>query len=547
MSTLFVFFLALSLFFSRAEAFTFTFGTPTQCDPLPISWTGTPPFQLILIPVFGTPRNISIPASAFNGGKGSFSVPLPVVKGSQVLLTMSDATGFNTGGTTTALTVGASKGGSCDTTDPGIAFPFQLNSALQQCRPFVFSGYDTAIQPVTITGIVPGGTSFILNPPNGPNSFTWNANVAQGTSMLFFMTDAQGRQGGSSDIRLVAFSDDTSCLNNLSPSSTSAAPSATGSTTPTSTSTAAPTTTAPPSNGLSIAAIAGTVIGALLFLAVIVTLGLFFLRKKRDARSSTGNNVRRYSHRIDSEVDLSYDPSQAGIVTPYGLPHGLPPNHSVPASPYPPYSPDSNRPFDPSPFLDNSPPPSQYQSSQYQTSIYQSPPTQHQHPGAYQPPSQYQDPGAYQPPSQYQNPGPYQPPAQYYPPQSNYAPSNAGPDPFGAPGPPTLPTGAEYESYPLQGQSQTQSPEQSTSRDSMATGTSAAQRKAAMAGNTSYKPSRFVMHTDADDDLPPPNEDGVVELPPQYSERHGALGVTNPSPSPGPNAGHPPGPGPYRS
>ncbi len=44
-----------------------------------------------------------------------------------------------------------------------------------------------------------------------------------------------------------------------------------------------------------------------------------------------------------------------------------------------------------------------------------------------------------------------------------------------------------------------------------------AQRKAAMAGS-SYTPSRFILHTDADDvPLPPPNEDGVVELPPQYS------------------------------
>lgn len=50
-------------------------------------------------------------------------------------------------------------------TVPGIDFPFELNSALQQCRhvhtftvyltltlrrPYVFSGYNGAIQPVTI-------------------------------------------------------------------------------------------------------------------------------------------------------------------------------------------------------------------------------------------------------------------------------------------------------------------------------------------------------------------------------------------------------------
>lgn len=48
---------------------------------------------------------------------------------------------------------------------------------------------------------------------------------------------------------------------------------------------------------------------------------------------------------------------------------------------------------------------------------------------------------------------------------------------------------------------------------------SSAQRKAAMAGVSAYTPSRFILHTDVEDVLPPPNDDGVVELPPQYSER----------------------------
>jgi hypothetical protein len=55
---------------------------------------------------------------------------------------------------------------------------------------------------------------------------------------------------------------------------------------------------------------------------------------------------------------------------------------------------------------------------------------------------------------------------------------------------------------------------------------STAQRKAAMAGVSAYKPSRFIVHTDVEDELPPPNQDGVVELPPQYSERRGPLATT---------------------
>jgi hypothetical protein len=48
---------------------------------------------------------------------------------------------------------------------------------------------------------------------------------------------------------------------------------------------------------------------------------------------------------------------------------------------------------------------------------------------------------------------------------------------------------------------------------------SSGRRKAAMAGMTGYQPAtRFVVHTDAEDVTSPDNL-GVVELPPQYSER----------------------------
>lgn len=114
-------------------------------------------------------RNVTIPDSAFSGGKGSYTMKLQLAKERRFVLTMSDSTGFAAGGTTEVMLVGASSGASCDTADPGmcstlcgenklkrihtvvaIAFPFQLNSALQQCRAFAFTGYQSAVQPVTI-------------------------------------------------------------------------------------------------------------------------------------------------------------------------------------------------------------------------------------------------------------------------------------------------------------------------------------------------------------------------------------------------------------
>ncbi|KAF8971399.1 hypothetical protein BDZ97DRAFT_1753221 [Flammula alnicola] len=510
----------LSFFFAfpTVDAFTFSFGsTPSQCDNLPLTWTGgTPPFQLLIVPIFGTPRNVSIPSSAFSNGQGSYPLQIPLPKGQQMVLTMSDATGFNAGGTSNVLTVQASQGGSCNTTDPGVAFSFQLNDALQQCRPFTFSGYiaSGATQPVTVAAIIPGGNVLTLFPPVGSDNFLWDAAVARGTSMIFMMTDAQGRPGGSSDVRIVNSSDDNTCLVSNSPSSTANPPSPATTASPSSTSSSATTTpSSPPSNGFSIAAIAGTVIGALLFLAVVITLGLFFLRRRHDASlaGNGGDPFRRQSQRVGSRMDLTYDPPPGT----YGL---QPPLNSGPAAtPYP-YSPGLIAPLASNPFFD-SPSPSQHQlsPSQYDAS------TQYAD-------SRYQlsEADQYEMPLQPQHPGPYQSLPQIYPPPPNYPPLNRPMDPFNAASPPMLP-GTEIEPFTM---------EASTSRDSMST----AQRKVAMAGATTYKPSRFMVHTDVEDVLPPPNEDGVIELPPQYSERHGTLGVANPtSPAPGASAGPPPG------
>ena len=275
------------------------------------------------------------------------------------------------------------------------------------------------------------------------------------------MTDAQGGQGGSSDIRVVGVSDDSSCLDNSSPSSTLAAPSPTASTPSSSASGPTAPPTAPP-HGISVAAIAGTVVASLLFLAVIITLGLFFFRKKL---SQSSGNVRRFPG-LESEIDLS-DAPQTPAVTPY----------NVPQSYDRPYSSNVHPSFEVNPFQDPSQPVTRYQL-----------------------PSQYR-------------PGTFQSPLQHYPVVS---PQNPITDP-------STPSLSRTEFEPI--------PPQSTPS------TSASQRKAAMAGVNAHQPSRFIVHTDADD-LPQPNNDGVVELPPQYSQRR-ILGVANPTPDS--NAGHPPG------
>lgn len=341
-------------------------------------------------------------------------------------------------------------------------------------------------------GVIPGGQSFVLSPPAGP-TFSWNTNVARGTSIMFLMIDALGRQGGSSDVKTVGSSDDSSCLNSQSPSSTSAAPSSTtGSTVPTNTasSTPGPTTAA---GGTPIGAIAGTVIGALLFLAVVISLTLFFLKKRRDSSVNRGN-FRVKSTREHDNVDLTLDPNSQPLGHSYPFSSSSSAALAAASNPYPYHNP---HPHDVNPFSDIHSPSitnDQLHPFQFQSSM---------------PPSPYQRFSS--------TPSQFSPPARYQPSLYTSNASEAAVDPFNP-----MPS-AEIDPYPLH------SPGQSTSRGSMST----AQRKAAMAGLSSYKPSRFILHTDVDDEIPQVDEHGVVELPPQYSETRRALTVSNPS---GPDA-----------
>ncbi|KAK0208080.1 hypothetical protein DFS33DRAFT_408619 [Desarmillaria ectypa] len=462
----------LSWSFSSA-AFSFSAGTPTQCDDVSITWNGTrihtfylpwcslvlfeggtAPYLLLLTPVFGTPRNISIPDSAYSGGKGTYKTQIPFSSGQKFVMVMSDASGFGTGGATDVLTVGSSLGGSCNTTDPGklvysiccvgqcnvtpkgVDFSFELNTALQQCRIYTFSAYTSAVQPVTIMGIIPNGDTFVINPPNGPTEYDWTADVYNGTSIIFAMSDSQGRQGGSSDVKNVGTSTDQSCIDDSSPSST-AAPSSTSSASSTTMTTSAAASETTSSSGTPIGAIAGTVLGGLVFLAAAITLALFFLRRKRDRanRYDDGTDLGRHSRRLQSDIDLvdGYD-TRSHANTPSGSAF---------------------------PFFDRG---TDYASS---------------------------TPGS-EAPDHYSHGMPDSPPNPFVSPR-DYDQGPTSIDPFTA----------HHHSQPSSSQTM-----------------SSAQRKAAMAGAASYTPSRFILHTDAEDaPLPPPNEDGVVELPPQYSER----------------------------
>lgn len=392
------------------RAFTVTTSAPTQCGTFTVNWTGGhAPFVLEILPVLGTQRSFNVPVSAFSDGVGSYSTVLQLAQEQQFLVTMSDATGFASGGISPVLTVQAqtSQSSDCNTVDAGPQFVFSLDVALQQCRPYTFSNYSNAVLPVTIHGLVPGGTAIVLNAPNGATEYVWNAaSIAAGTSVMFIMNDAQDRTGGASDIKIAGSTDDTSCLNANSPSvtqqstpstRTSLSASHARATASSSTKASASSTSAKISGITLIAAIAG----ALIFLGVLAALGVFLFRRYRKS------SFRR--RRANFDVDGGYHDSPSLI----SVRHEVDPFPTPPAAAAP------------------------YEMSRMENSS-----------------------------------------ASLIPPPA--------PEATGDLSPPMHPP------------------------------SSASSRKTNMKTSTRYQPARFILHTDAEEIVP--DEDGFIELPPQYSE-----------------------------
>ncbi|KAI0825031.1 hypothetical protein BC628DRAFT_1339050 [Trametes gibbosa] len=463
-----------------AANFTFAYGAAGQCDDFQVSWSGgTAPYQLTLAHVYGTTRTMAIPASSISNGNGTFTTTLPFAANQQFLAIMSDATGFASGGVSKPITVGKSTSKqACNTTDPGVDFFFEANLALAQCRSYTFSGYDGAVQPITIQGLVPGGSSFVLNPPKGPVSYDWITDIAAGTNVVFIATDAQGRQGGCSQVYLVGMSDDATCLDKTSPSSVRNAPSRTSPpvVTPThsgasssvsASASSSATASAAPDNGSSSkgngGTIAAAIIGCLVAAIVVGTLIWFYLRRHRGTSVLKGRVFSRFHKK---EVDLMHDPS-------------LPPPAAV--NPYPLYHPHGSSQFDVSVSTPNSTLDLLGESSRGAT----------------------------------ENPfgagSVYTPSSAFFPQQRTSNVSSLIP-------PPAFHRGSFHEGS-VHGSSFGR-PDEGSTMSWDQTVTSGMRRKAAAAGISPYAPSaRFILHTDLEDDLPPPPEDEVIELPPQYTER----------------------------
>ncbi|KIO08339.1 hypothetical protein M404DRAFT_997272 [Pisolithus tinctorius Marx 270] len=303
-----------------AKAFSVSVGTAAECASFTVSWTGgQSPFQISIFPVFDVPRFYSVPSSAYNGNQGSYTISqLPLGQGTKFVLTVSDATGFGTGGATDVIQVAEStSSSSCNTTTPALSYTYNLPSSLQQCAPYVFNGYQGAALPVTFVGLIPGGEAFVLQSGVATSSYTWTTNVQAGTSIIFSMLDAQNRTGGSSDLETVQLSNDASCLSSTSPSSTASIPqsSQSGSSSPSTSPTGSSSTK------ISTATIIGIAGGGVVALAALVFLGLFLIRKRRRNYSMYSLATPRNAPLLHSSGDLHHDPDTPMNATVYPFPY----------------------------------------------------------------------------------------------------------------------------------------------------------------------------------------------------------------------------------
>ncbi|WVW79312.1 hypothetical protein I302_101279 [Kwoniella bestiolae CBS 10118] len=266
---------------------------PTQCSTANITWQGgQTPFSLTIIPAFDYPSTISIPDSNYDSssGKGSYAWTVNYPKDVQFVVMMSDGTGTGTGGVSPLYKVGAGSG-SCNDRSTETDFLFYLNeTSLTQCNPVSIYWDNSAITPVSILGAIPGGQVFQLVSVNDKtNSLVWNTNVASNTQMIIAAFDSGPHgQGGSSALMTIGSSSDNTCINDQSPSSTTAgSPTATGTKTGNAggvkTVTAITTQTSLPKGaaGLSTGALVGIVVSAVLVVIALQGALLWFCCRRQ--------------------------------------------------------------------------------------------------------------------------------------------------------------------------------------------------------------------------------------------------------------------------
>ncbi|KAH7096666.1 hypothetical protein BKA62DRAFT_774995 [Auriculariales sp. MPI-PUGE-AT-0066] len=330
---------------SFARAFTFTFGTtPTQCQNATINIIGddgVPPYNIVIL-AYGNPPGGNevrkIIDHSFTDPKSSVLVAFP--SNSQFVAVVSDSTGFGKGGTTLSVNTASSNDSSClptkETLSPGFYLIIDNLTDIHTCqsRRIGYSVSPASEGKVTIYGIIPGGDSFAIDMSgattlDGSLGINWTPNIPPFTDIIFMGGDDRGRgSGGSTDRVNIQSGPNKDCLTGDYPLSTVGTPA--GQVFPTDSSVSTPNSG---SGGTNIGAIVGGVIGALVFVILVLASLLFYFWRRR--RQNRNNHIKE-------KPDLTDDPRP--------LAASVENNHELTAEPFivPPSITSGSRPGTPS-------------------------------------------------------------------------------------------------------------------------------------------------------------------------------------------------------
>lgn len=285
---------------SLARAFSFQLlNQANQCQNVTfqVTGSGSPPYSLLMVP-FGSstlPNNVEvrkIQNIQFPSDTTNLSVKLVYPANSQFVAVLSDSSGFGTGGTSTVFTVDSSSDASCydATQNVSPAFYFSISPLYQlvECqatRIWWDNSNNTIEGTPSFQGVIPGGQSFIVpegsitNVAEEGTGFSWTPSVRAGSTVILVGGDnrALGNAGSSTYIMEInATTNDNSCLNDNSPSSTPGTPAGSYAT-----STSSSSSGGHSSSGASVGGIAGGVVGGVAGFLIITLLAIFCMRRRR--------------------------------------------------------------------------------------------------------------------------------------------------------------------------------------------------------------------------------------------------------------------------
>ena len=278
------------------------------------------------------------------------------------------------------------------------------------------------------------------------------------------MSDSKGRIGGCSDVRIVSQSEDKSCVNKNSPATVTGAPHATKapSTTTSSHATSTHSTGAGHASGgtSNTGAIVGGVLAGLFGLFSLTALGIFFWRRRGRARRDNFTKGSFFSRGSRRKGRLN----SMDLDPPVGLHDSNGPVPVIQPFPYIPSAADD-------PFAS---------------------PSSHNLLTSRSPNSQFDT-------------------------RTQYNSAN----PFDGELPPPTEYGTHSRDPSLPGLSVSGSSINEPGR--VTSMSSSGRSKASLAGAVNTRPTRFILHTDIEEVAPEDENEEVVELPPQYSERRAPL------------------------